>query len=294
MNMSSAQVPDRRSWAILILLSIVWGCSFILIKKSLIAFTPIQVACLRISISSLAFVPFVWYYRNQIQWTKWPKFLAVGLAGSGIPAFLFSFAQTEISSSVAGLLNSLTPIWALLIGIFVFRLKFNPHKLVGVIIGFMGAASLLLLGSHSTLGGNPVFGLLIVIATICYGTSVNLIQAFFNEDNPVIVASFSFVLMLIPSLLVLWMTGFSETMVTHDQAYYSLGAVSILAVVGTMMANTLFYDLVQKTSAVFGSTVTYLMPIIAVFWGLADGEPITWLHGFGMLLILTGVYITKK
>ncbi len=120
--MDQKQQIDNTSWAILGFLSLVWGCSFILIKKALLAFDPVQLSCMRIGISSLAFSPFVYYHRKNINWSMWPKFLAVGLTGSGIPSFLFFFAQTEISSSIAGLLNSLTPIWTLIIGIFLFKL----------------------------------------------------------------------------------------------------------------------------------------------------------------------------
>ncbi|HLO56885.1 MAG TPA: EamA family transporter [Saprospiraceae bacterium] len=285
---------DNQSWAILIFLSLVWGCSFILIKKALIAFDPIQLACLRISISSLAFTPIMLWHRKDVDWSKWPKFLAIGLTGSGVPAFLFFLAQSHISSSVAGLLNSLTPIWTLLIGIFIFRLQFDRTKLVGVLIGFLGAASIVLLGSEDITGGNPWYSILVIIATICYGSSVNMVQAFFGTTKPIIISSVSFFLIGPPALIYLAFSDFSTTLLTNPQALQALGAVSILSLAGTVLSTILFYTLVQKTSAVFGSTVTYLMPAIAIFWGFLDGETISILHFGGMALILLGVYITKK
>lgn len=285
---------DNVAWMILFFLSAVWGCSFILIKKGLITFDPIQLGCLRLGISSLAFAPIILWHRKEIQWHKWLKFLAVGLTGSGFPSFLFSFAQTEISSSIAGLLNSLTPIWTLIIGIFLFRLKFNNAKLAGVIIGFIGAITIILLGSEDITGGKPWYGIFIVIATICYGTSVNMVQAFFSDTKPIIISAMSFFMIGIPAWVWLFTTDFMTKMQVQDQALFSLGAVTVLALFGTVIASILFYNLVQKTSAVFGSTVTYLMPIVALFWGFADGEVISMLHIIGMLLILTGVYFTKK
>ena len=285
---------DNTSWAIMIFLSLVWGCSFILIKKALIFLDPVQLACLRLGISSIAFAPVVFYYRNEINWSDWPKFIAVGLTGSGIPAFLFSFAQTQVSSSVAGLLNSLTPIWTLIIGIFIFRLSFNNRKLVGVILGFLGAASLILLGSKKSLGENPLFGIYIIIATVCYAISVNMVQAFFSKAKPVIISSMSFFMIGPPALVYVFFTDFVQVVNTNPAAWYSVGAVTLLSLMGTVMASILFYNLVQRTTAVFASTVTYLMPLIALAWGIFDGEYITWLHYAGMATILIGVYITKK
>ena len=205
--MSQNNSVDRTAWVILILLSLVWGCSFILIKKSLIAFSPVQLSCLRIAISSLAFTPIVFWKRNVIDWSQWYKFLAVGITGSGLPAFLFFFAQTQISSSVAGLLNSLNPIWTLLIGVGIFKLKFNNTKLLGVIIGFIGATSIILLGSEDILGGNPWFGIFIILATISYASSVNMVQAFFKGTRPLIISSVSFFMIGPPALIYL---GFSD------------------------------------------------------------------------------------
>jgi drug/metabolite transporter (DMT)-like permease len=292
--MHQKAVADNKAWAILIFLSLVWGCSFILIKKALISFDPVQVACLRLGISSLAFTPLVIQYRKEIPWNQWVKFLAIGLTGSGIPAFLFSFAQTQLSSSVAGLLNSLTPIWTLVLGILIFRLKFTKIQLAGVIIGFLGASALILLGNKSVLGGNPMYGLLIILATICYASSVNMVQAFFTGTKPIIISSMSFFLIGPPAWLYLLFSDFTEVISSDPTTLYSLGAVVLLSLFGTVMASILFYYMVQRTSAVFGSTVTYLMPIVALFWGILDGEVISFLHFMGMATILTGVYITKK
>ncbi|MBK8515708.1 MAG: DMT family transporter [Saprospiraceae bacterium] len=285
---------DNTSWGILIFLSLLWGCSFILIKKSLIAFDPVQLGCLRISISFLAFIPILCWHRKKIEWKKWPRFLAVGLTGNAIPAFLFAFAQTHISSSMAGLLNSLTPIWALVVGIVIFKLRFKKSNLIGVVLGFIGATTLILLGNNNSIDSNSWYGLLIVIATICYGSSVNMVQAYFSYLKPVIISSMSFAMLGIPALIWLSTTDFITVLQSDNKALYSLGAVIILSLLGTVMASVLFYNLVQRTSAVFGSTVTYMMPIVALGWGFADGEVITALHFVGMATILIGVYITKK
>ncbi|MBK8053255.1 MAG: DMT family transporter [Saprospiraceae bacterium] len=292
MNLKSK--VQQSHWGILIFLSVLWGCSFILIKKALIAFDPVQLGCLRLGISSLAFAPMVWWHRRDIEWKMLPLFIAVGLTGSGLPAFLFAYAQTEVSSSLAGLLNSLTPIWTLIIGIFLFRLNFSNLKLIGVVIGFFGAGMLILMGNGGLSGGIQWQSLLIVAATICYGSSVNMVQAFFGHTKPVIISSMSFFVLGIPALIWLFTTDFLHVMAHDPQAKWSLGAVTILSLFGTVLASMIFYYLVQKTSAVFGSTVTYLMPVVALAWGILDGETISMLHIAGLCLILVGVYFTKK
>ncbi|MBK9256453.1 MAG: DMT family transporter [Saprospiraceae bacterium] len=292
--MSNTIKIERTSWVILILLSLIWGCSFILIKKSLVAFSPVQLASLRLAISAIAFTPIVLAHRQYIDWKLWPKFIAVGLTGSGIPAFLFFFAQTQITSSVAGLLNSLTPLWTLLVGIFIFKLNFERSKLIGVLLGFAGAAMLLLSGEETVLGGNPWYGILIVLATVCYASSVNMVQAFFSDVRPIVISSMSFFLIGPPFILYLIFSDFTEILMTNEHAWQALGAVTLLSLFGTVLSSVLFYYLVQKTNAVFGSTVTYLMPIVALGWGFWDGEVISILHFLSMGLILIGVYITKK
>lgn len=285
---------DNSSWALLALLSLIWGCSFILIKKALIAFSPVQLACLRLGISAIAFSPFIIYYRKTIPWSRFGKFFIVGLTGSGIPAFLFFMAQTHVSSSAAGVLNSLTPIWTLLLGGLFFSTGFSKQKTLGVTIGFLGATSLLWKGGESGMGSNPAFGLLIVFATFCYGLSVNMVQHFFKDTKPVIISAVSFFTIGIPALLYVITTDVFTIWQNHPDAPYALGAVVTLSLLGTVLASIIFYYLVQNTSAVFGSTTTYFMPIVALGWGLFDNEMIGMAHLVSMALILIGVYLIKR
>lgn len=292
--MEAKATIDRQSWIIMLFLSLVWGCSFILIKKALIAFDPIQVAGLRVSISAIAFLPFVWMNRKTIDWSRWKKFLAIGFTGNAIPAFLFPYAEIHISSAMAGLLNSLTPIWTLIIGMVVFRLHFKAAKILGILIGFIGAAALIIFGDSGNFGGNTTYGLIIVLATLCYGLSANLVQSYMHDVKPIIIGSVSFMMIGIPAIILLLVTDTAHVITSNPDVWYSLGAATILAIFGTVISTVLFYKLIQRTNAVFGSTVTYLMPIFAILWGFADGESIGIIHFAGLLLILSGVYITKK
>ena len=186
---------------ILIVLSIIWGSSYILIKKSLVVFPPTMVATLRLSISTLAFAPFLVMKFKKINWSQWPFLLIVGLTGTALPAFFFSFAQTQISSSVAGLLNSLTPLFTLVLGVLLFKQRSNWGKLIGVLIGLIGAAALIVWGKEAGAPGNPWYGILVVFGAICYAISSNTVGSFLQNVNTLIISAVSFCMVGFPAVI---------------------------------------------------------------------------------------------
>jgi drug/metabolite transporter (DMT)-like permease len=291
---SNGRIIDLKSMFALLTLSMVWGSSFILIKRGLVVFDATQVATLRIGISALAFLPVFLYRFHRIDWGRLKYFLIVGLCGSGLPAFLFAIAQTEISSSMTGILNSLTPLFTLFIGILVFNARFVWAKLLGVMLGLVGAVLLILMSAGMAGSGNLWYALLVVLATICYATSVNTVGAYLKDLSSVTISSVSFVLFGGPALIYLFSTDFIPLMQQGAESWLALGYVSILAVLGTVLASILFFKLVQWTTPLYSSTVAYLIPIIALGWGLVDGEMIGWGHLIGMTLILSGIYLSRK
>lgn len=287
--------PNVRNWLILVALSLVWGTSFILIKKSLVAFSAMEVACLRMAIAAIAFMPLVLARWSKIDWSRLSYLLGVGLTGTAIPAILFSTAQTQISSSLTGILNSLTPLFTLVLGILFFNRKSNWAKLAGVLLGLAGASLLILMSSNSGMEGNIWYALLVVLAALCYGTSSNLVGTYLKDMSSLTIAAASFGLVGIPGLIYLFVgTDFVYTMGHHEQAWVSLGYVTLLGLVGTVAASVLFFRLIQWTSPLFSSTVAYLIPIVALLWGVIDGEPIFFYHFIGMALILIGVYLSRR
>lgn len=293
LDRSEAKI-SLRSWLVLFLLSIIWGTSYILIKKGLVAFTPFQVAAIRLSVSAIAFMPIlIWKFR-EVNWQKWTALLLVGLTGTAIPSFLFPIAQTEISSSIAGMLNSLTPISTLIIGVVVFRAAFAWSKLIGLLIGLGGAAILILFGKEAGVEGNVWYSLFVVLATICYASSSNIVGFYLRDMSSLMISAASFIMVGVPALIYLFSTDFTTVLVTHDQGWVSLMYITILALASTVLASILFFRLVLDTSPVFSSTVSYIVPIVALVWGAYDGEPITLIHFLGMLLILAGVYLSKN
>ena len=283
-----------QSWLLLGVLSIIWGSSFILIKKGLIAFNYWQVGALRILLSALIAIPFSFSNWKHVNSKNWLPILGTGIFGSGIPPFLFALAQTQISSSMASMLNVLTPLFTFLLGVIVFGVAFQKNKLFGVFIGLLGAFLILAFGKSDTQNGINIYGLLVVAATLCYGMSVNIIKKYLNETPSLAITAFSFLFICIPASILFFFINPIETYKTQTYFWQSLGFIAILAFVGTAFANFLFFKLTQKTSAVFASTVTYTIPIVALFWGVLDGENVQLIHIAGMILILIGVWITGK
>lgn len=286
---------ELKSWIILIFLSIIWGTSFILIKKSLLAFSPIQVAILRISISGLAFAPFFFYYLKYLDRNKWWQYLFIALTGSGIPAILYATAQTKLSSATTGILNSLAPIFTLIIGVIIYKNRTNLFQISGVLMGFVGASLLLILNNDTTSNSHSSwYGLLVILGAFCYAANVNLIKARFQHTNSMHFSAFSFFILGIPVLLVIPFTNIPNLVATHPRGLECLGYLTILAVVSTVFAIVLYYKLVQQTDAVFGSSVAYLIPGVALFWGIADGEHLYWFHFMSLVFIALGVYLVRK
>ena len=289
----SVKISNWVDWTILLFLSIVWGSSFILIKKALISFNEIELASLRIAISTIISIPIVIYYFKKIDWKKWHYFLLVGLAGNGIPPFLFSFAQTEVSSSLAGVLNTLTPIFTLLLALWFFRQKLNGKNTLGVVIGFAGTI-LIAYSGNMNFDGSIIYIGLIVIATILYALNINAVRFFFKDTKPLLILAVSFVLFGPFSFVILWNSSIVETFQTNPYVWKSFSAVLVLAIFATMIATMYFFRLLQRTNTVFASSVSYIIPLVALFWGILDGEPFNIIYIISLILILAGVHLTRQ
>ena len=292
-EISSETIPPL-AWIILGLLALTWGSSFILIKKGLVAFSPQQIAGLRISIAFVAFLPVIFQYRKKIDWSNWKALVLVGFFGSFFPAFLFPIAQTHLSSSVAGVLGALTPLFTLFLGLLFFKFPISKRKMIGVIVGFMGAGVLVLSEEGSGTTTNVLYGLYVVLATFMYATTNNVLKAKLQNMSSVATSAASFLIIGIPGLITLFSSGFVSVLETHPHGWTSFGYVVILSLFSTVMATLLYFKLIQLTTPIFGSMVNYLVPVVALSWGLWDGEILVLMQIFGMILILFGIYISRK
>jgi drug/metabolite transporter (DMT)-like permease len=279
---------------LLVLLALTWGSSFILMKKGLATYDSNQVAALRMLIAFIVLLPFGMVHLKRTYPGKWKYFLAVGLFGNFLPAFLFTLAETRISSSLAGLLNSLTPIFTLILGAFFYSMPVKRNHIFGIILGFIGAAMLIIgpgIGGFST---DAQFGLLIVLATLFYGISLNVIRKFLADIPSVTITFWAFMMVGPPAGLYLLTTDVVKRTTDTPGAWESLGFIAILGIIGTAGAVMVFNILIKKTSAIFASSVTYLIPIVALGWGILDNETMDWVQGMAILVILAGIFMINR
>lgn len=282
------------SWVLLLILSLTWGSSYILIKRGLEAYAPLQVASVRLVVSTIAFIPILIILKRKITWKNWKLYFLVGLTGNAIPALMFAIAQTQLSSALTGVLNSVTPLTTFLIGFLIFRMPFRWYKLLGVIVGLGGAFLLIWFGRESGAATNPFYAGFVLIAATCYAISSNTVASFLKNHGSIEISGASFVMISPLAFYLFWYSGVWETTITHPAGWAAFGYITILAMAGTVVASILFYKLVHLKGAVFSSFVSYIMPIVATLWGVFDGEPVTLLSLSGMVLILLGVYIARK
>ncbi|MGK6350525.1 DMT family transporter [Parapedobacter sp. DT-150] len=274
-------------------LTLTWGSSFILIKQGLSVYTPMQVGALRLCVAGLVLVVFGVQNFKHIPRKLMPWVIAGGGMGNFIPMFLFPLAQQQVSSAMAGILDSLVPIFILLFGYLFFGIKSRLAQVIGAVIGFTGAA--ILMGDDGNGGRTDVFhAFLIVLATAFYGMNGLIISRYLSGIPSFKLSSVVFTIWFGPALIILGFSGFFAAFEGTPAQWQGLGYVTILGLVGTALAMILFYRLLQLTSAIFASMVTYLMPIVAVMWGLFDGERLTWIHAAGGVLILLGVYLIQR
>lgn len=280
-------------WVYLMILALVWGSSFILIKKGLVGLTALQLGSLRIVFAAVFLLLIGFKSLANIPREKWKYIAMTSVFGTFIPAYLFAIAQTEIDSSVSSILNSLTPLNTLVLGALAFGLQFRRNQIFGVLIGLIGSALLILNGAIHHPEQNYYYAVLVLIASVCYAVNVNLLKKYLHDLSPLSITTGNFAFLLLPTISILFFSGFFD--VIHvDKVQCSVLYIMILGVVGTGIANILFFKLIQMSSPVFATSVTYLIPVVAFFWGLLDNEMLTTVQFFGAFIILIGVYLSAK
>ena len=285
----------NKKWLYLVILSIVWGSSYILIKKTLIGLTPLQLGSLRIIFTTIILLFIGFSSLKKIPKNKWKWIFLTGYIGSFFPSFLFAFAQTEIDSGVAAILNSLTPLATLIIGLGFFKFIIDSKQIVGVIIGLIGSFLLIYEGSTINPDQNLLLVAFIIAASICYASSVNILKAHLQEVPAISIALGNFLCILPPALIILFSSGFLNiNFAESPEVQNSLFYILILAIFGSAFAKVLFNRFIQIASPVFASSVTYTLPIVAIMWGYLDGESINNSQLLATAIILVGVYLANR
>lgn len=286
--------PEKEKWIILVVLSLIWGSSFILIKKSLEHFSPYQVGALRVLISGVLLSPIAILNRknfpkNQLKWL-----LLAAFAGNFIPMFLFPIAETKVSSSIAGIMNSMMPIFTIIVGAIFWKTKTTSRQIFGILISFSGVVLLMISGDKST--ETPIFYVgLLLFAAFLYAVSVTTVGAKLTHIPAKMMSSFVFFYVLfLPSLISLFVSNFFGEFTFTKENFIGLGFVATLSVMGTGLAMMLQYRLMSISNPLFASTVTLLMPVVAVMWGVIDGESFTALQAVGAIIIFAGLIFLRK
>ena len=280
-------------WVYLVTLALIWGSSFILIKKGLVGLTPMQVGSLRILFAAVFLLLIGFKSLAKIPHVQWKYIALTATLGTFIPAFLFAVAQTQLDSTVSSILNSLTPLNTLIFGVFSFGLTFRRPQVFGVVIGLIGTFLLIINGAMHHPEQNYYYAILILIASVCYAINVNLIKKYLSDLSPLSITTGNFLVLLLPALVVLFFSGFFQV-IQVESVQHSIVYILILGVVGTGIANIIFFKTIQISSPVFATSVTYLIPVVAFSWGLLDNEMLTPVQFLGAFIILFGVYLSAK
>lgn len=288
--------PNKaKSVILLIVLSLIWGTSFILMKKGLLVFSPGEVGSIRVASASLVLMPFALVRLKELTPGHYGKLFLSGLLGIFIPAFLFATAQTRLESGVTGILNSLTPLFTLAIGVLFFSQVFRNKSIVGILIGLAGTAILIMARSGGQIGSLNYYSFLIILACVCYGVNLNFIKFRIRDLSSITITSVA--LLLIGPLALVYLLGFTEfstRLSDHPGAWKALGFLVLLGIMSTSVATIIFNRLIKISTPLFASSATYLIPVVAVMWGLLDGETLVFGHFLGMMAIITGVYMANR
>jgi drug/metabolite transporter (DMT)-like permease len=281
-------------WFLFIILCLIWGSSFILMKRGLDAFSPAQVAAIRMSVAFICLFPFVIGRFKTIPRSKWKYIILVGILGNGIPAILFTTAETKIPSSIAGMLNSLTPVFTLIVGVLFYKYKPGILKVTGILLGFAGAAIIMLYNPKGGFDKTTYYSLLIILACILYAIDTFIPNYHLNGLKSIDIAGFALFFVGLFAAGFLFTTDFTQRLTSVPGAWKSLASAALLGAFGTAVAQSLFNKMLKISSPLFSASVTYCIPFVALIWGLLDKEKLTALHIAGFLTVLAGIFLVSR
>lgn len=292
--MSHDRPPVLLDWLTLVLLAVVWGASFLFIKRSVQVFEPVHMALWRMSLATALYLPIALAFWSRIDWKRWRPLIGVALFGSAIPNYFFAIAQQHVNSGLAGVLNALTPMFTLFLGFVVFQRAPTFSKLWGVLVGLAGATLLVWSSTGGHFSGNLWYAGLCILATMCYAMNALLVNRYLADQHPAGIASAAFMITGLFFLAGLWWSGAWSAALAHERGAQAIGYIGYLAAVGTVGGSILYFWLIQRTSPVFATSVTYLLPVVALLIGFIDGEKVSAMDVAGTGIILAGVYLVRS
>ena len=281
-------------WFYLISLSLIWGSSFILIKKALVGLEADQLGSLRIIFSSIIIILIAWKRLSKITRLEWKWITISAFLGSFFPAFLFAFAEKEIDSAVASIINSIVPLNTVIIGMVLFNIRSTKRQIIGVLIGLAGTYMLIMSGIKLNPDQNYLYSGFVILCSFLYALNVNIIKKYLQHLSALTITVGHFAVIIIPAVIVFCFSDFDVNSLRNQETIDSIIYVFILAVFGTALAKILFNKLIKISSPVFASSVTYSMLIVSIFWGLVDGEKFSIYQLIATIIIILGVLLTNK
>jgi len=285
---------NLNKWFYLISLSLIWGSSFILIKKALVGLEADQLGSLRIIFSSIIIILIAWKRLSKITRLEWKWITISAFLGSFFPAFLFAFAEKEIDSAVASIINSIVPLNTVVIGMVLFNIRSTKRQIIGVLIGLAGTYMLIISGIKLNPDQNYLYSGFVILCSFLYALNVNIIKKYLQHLSALTITVGHFAVIIIPALIVFYFSDFDVNSLKNQETIDSIIYVLILAVFGTALAKILFNKLIKISSPVFASSVTYSMLIVSIFWGLVDGEKFSIFQLIATVIIILGVLLTNK
>lgn len=285
---------SKKKWFYLILLSFIWGSSFILIKKGLVGFSSMQLGGLRIVLASLFLFLFGMKSLKSLSLKDWKWITIAGFLSSFFPPFFFALAQTQIDSSITSILNSIAPLGTTLVGIWLFGLAITKRQILGVVIGLLGTMALILVSMELRPEQNYAYAVFVILSALGYAFNINIIKKHLAHLTPLAVTTASFGVVILPAIIMLGYAGIFTVDFKQPDIQKALWYTLVLALLGTAIANIFFNRLIRISSPVFAASVTYTIPLVAIFWGILDGEEINFYQIIGGLIILFGVWLVNK
>jgi drug/metabolite transporter (DMT)-like permease len=282
------------AWVLLCVLALIWGSSFILIKKGVSIYTASQVGSLRIFSAAVFLMPLVFFHLRKVPPDKIPVMFISGLLGNLIPSFLFAAAGTKLNSSVSGILNALTPLFTLLVGALFFSQTIARDKLMGLLIGLAGCIFLIVINAEGKLDFTNYYAILPVAATFCYGINANLVKRYLNTIPSLQITSVALCSVGVLAGTYFFSTDIDVSLVQTPEGLIAMGCVVLLGLMGTAIATVLSNKVIQLAGPIFTASVTYLIPVVALGWGLLDGERLIWVQYISMIAIIAGVYLVNR
>lgn len=282
------------AWVLLCVLALIWGSSFILIKKGVSVYSASQVGSLRIFSAAVFLLPLVFFHLKKVPRDKIPVMFISGLLGNLIPSFLFAAAGTKLNSSVSGILNALTPLFTLLVGALFFSQSIAREKLIGLLIGLAGCVFLIVINAEGKLDFTNYYAILPVVATFCYGINANLVKRYLNTIPSLQITSVALCSVGVLAGAYFFSTDIDVSVVQTREGLLAMGCVLLLGLMGTAVATVLSNKVIQLAGPIFTASVTYLIPVVALGWGLLDGEKLTWVQYISMIAIIAGVYMVNR